>query len=184
MTKLKQILLVAGCAAALSFTTGKVAAQGRGNFDPAQIKQGIVDSYKDRMNVTNDDEWKVLQVAISKVVDAGADVRAGTIRSFGNFGGGNRRNRGNNNSTNSTDTANPPRQRGGPGGFGQPSAEADDLQKAIEAKAPKDEIATKLAKLREANTANEAKLVAAQDDLKKLLTPRQEAVAVVYGLLK
>ena len=181
MIKLKQILLVAGCAAALCFTTGKLQAQGRGNFDPAQIKQNMVDSFKDRMSVTNDDEWKVLEAAISKVVDAQFEARAGSIRGFGGFG--QRRNRGGN--TNSTDTATQPqRQRGGPGGFGQPSPEADDLQKAIEAKAPKDEINAKLAKLREANAAKEAKLAAAQDDLKKLLTPRQEAIAVLYGLLK
>jgi len=38
--------------------------------------------------------------------------------------------------------------------------------------------------LRESNAAKEAKLEQAQDDLRKLLTPRQEAVAVLGGMLK
>ena len=71
------------------------------------------------------------------------------------------------------------------GGFGgEPSPEVADLQKAIEAKASADEIKTKLAKVREARKANEAKLEAAQEDLKKVLSVRQEAVAVMMGLVK
>jgi hypothetical protein len=177
MIKLKRILLVAGCVAALCLTTGKAQAQ-RGNFDPSQFRQNMIDSFRDRMSVTNDDEWKVLETAIGKVVDAQIAARANAIRGFG---GGTRRNR--DRGTNSTDSANGNRPRGG-GFFGTPSAEADDLQKAIEDKAPKDEINAKLAKLREANAASEAKLAAAQDNLKNLLTARQEAVAVLYGLLK
>jgi hypothetical protein len=181
MIKLTKFLLVAGCVAALSFTTTKVQAQGRGNFDPTQFRQRMVDNFKDRMGVTNDDEWKVLEAAIGKVVDAQMEVRAGSIRAFG--GGGQRRNRGGNNGD--TNNAGNQTQGNRPPGFGTPSPEADDLQKAIEDKsASKDDINAKLAKLREANAAGEAKLASAQDDLKKLLTARQEAVAVLYGLLK
>jgi hypothetical protein len=60
----------------------------------------------------------------------------------------------------------------------------EDLSKAIEDKAPADEIKEKLAKLRESTAEKEAKLAAAQEDLKKLLTARQEAIAVVNGILK
>ena len=52
------------------------------------------------------------------------------------------------------------------------------------ANAPADEIKSKLAKVREVQKANEAKLEAAQADLLKLLTPRQEASAVLLGILK
>jgi hypothetical protein len=71
------------------------------------------------------------------------------------------------------------------GGFGgEPSPEVEDLRKAIEAKAPAAEIKAKLAKVREVRKANEAKLEAAQEDLRKILSVQQEAVAVMAGLLK
>jgi hypothetical protein len=175
MTKIKSILLAAGCAAVLSLSTGNVAAQGpRGNFDPAQMRERMVSRYKDSMEVTDDAEWKVLEAAIGKVVDARMEVMSGQ---FGGFRGGR------NNNTNNADGAQGG-QRRNRGPFGTPSAESEDLQKAIDAKAPADEIKAKLAKLRESNTAKEAKLAEAQDELKKLLTARQEAVAVLGGLLK
>jgi hypothetical protein len=176
MTKIKSILLAAGCAAVLSLSTGNLAAQGPRNFDPAQMRERMVSRYKDSMEVTDDAEWKVLEAAIGKVVDARMEVMAGQ---FGGFRGGQRRNGGTND--NNGDNAGQRRNRGG---FGTPSAESEDLQKAIDDKAPADEIKTKLAKVRESNAAKEAKLTEAQDELKKLLTARQEAVAVLGGLLK
>ncbi len=175
MRNLKSILLAAGCAAVVSLSSTKVAAQppgGRGNFDPAQMKERMVSRYKDAMEVTDDAEWKVLEAAIGKVVDASFEVRAGQMRGF-------MRNRGGNNGGDTSGGTTRTRT-----GFGAPSPEADDLQKAIDAKAPADEIKAKLGKLREANAAKEAKLTEAQDELKKLLTARQEAVAVLGGLLK
>jgi len=94
--------------------------------------------------------------------------------------------------------------RGGPGGFGrrgggdggddqggnrrrfgpEPSAEAESLQKAIEAKASNDEIKTKLAKYRESQATKRANLEKAQDELRKVLSLRQEANAVLLGLLQ
>jgi hypothetical protein len=126
------------------------------------------------MEVTDDAEWKVLEAAIGKVVDARFESRQGGFPGY-------RGNRTNNNNGGDTNGGQNRRQRGG---FGTPSAEMDDLQKAIDAKAPADEIKAKLAKLRESNAAKEAKLTEAQEELKKLLTARQEAVAVLGGLLK
>jgi hypothetical protein len=173
MTKIKNLLLAAGCVGALSLSSGKLAAQPR-NFDPAQMRERMVSRYKDAMEVTDDAEWKVLEAAISKVVDARMEVMAGTFGGMRNF----RRN------TNDTANADQGGQNRNRGPFGSPSAESEDLQKAIDAKAPADEIKAKLVKLRDANAAKEAKLAAAQEDLKKLLTSRQEAVAVLGGLLK
>jgi len=71
------------------------------------------------------------------------------------------------------------------GGFGpEPLPEAEALQKAIESQASNDEIKAKLAKLREARKEKEAKLEKAQEDLRKVLSLRQEAAAVLAGLLK
>jgi hypothetical protein len=180
MTKLKSILLAVGCVAALTLSTGNVAAQGRGNFDPAQFRQMRLDRYKEQLDVTDDGEWKVIEGAIGKVMDAQQEAAAGMIRgAMGGFGGG--RNRGGDTNSAAGDQGGGRRR----GGFNiTPSPEAEALQKAIDDKAPADEIKAKLAKLREVNAATEAKLTAAQEDLKKLLTSRQEAVAVLGGLLK
>ena len=65
---------------------------------------------------------------------------------------------------------------------GNPDAEA--LQKAIEAKASNEEIKGKLAKYREGQKTKQAALTAAQDELRKVLSVRQEASGVMLGLLQ
>jgi hypothetical protein len=70
------------------------------------------------------------------------------------------------------------------GGFGgPPSPEADALQKAIDAKAPKAEIKAAIEKYVASRKAKQAELEKAQDDLRKVLTTRQEAIATLNGLL-
>jgi hypothetical protein len=179
MKKLKQILVAAGCVAALSLSTGNLAAQnGRPNFDPAQMKQRALDSWRDQLDVKDDAEWKLISEAIGKVIDTRMEIGFGG--GGGMFGRGGRRGGDTNNAAGGDQGGQNRRPRFGP----PPSAEAEALQKAIDAKAPADEIKSKLAKLREANKAKEAKLEQAQEDLRKILTSRQEAVAVVGGLLK
>jgi len=173
MKKIKKMLVLAGCAAALGLSSGKLAAQGRGNFDPTQYINGIVD----QMNVTDDAEKKAITDAITKVFDARRDI------GFGGGMRGARRNRGNNTDTNSASADTTGQNTRRRGGGGTPSPEVDDLQKAVDAKDTA-EIKAKLAKLREVNLAKQAKLEAAQSDLQKLLTSRQEAIAVLNGVLK
>ncbi len=178
MKALKRVLLVAGCLAALSVGVGNVAAQnGGGGGGMQQFRQNRIDRMRDSMDVKDDAEWKVISDALGKVMDAQMSAMAGR------FGGGRPRGGGGGNGgdNNGGDQGGQQRQRRG---FGTPSPEAEALQKAIDAKAPADEIKSKLAALREANKANEAKLDQAQSDLKKLLTSRQEAVAVLGGFLK
>ncbi|MDB6020413.1 MAG: hypothetical protein JWQ04_270, partial [Pedosphaera sp.] len=123
MKKLKAMLLVAGCLAALGLSTGKLQAQGRGNFDPAQFRQDMLDRYKDRLEVKDDGEWKLIEAALGKVFDAQRDVMSSRMN------GMMRRNRGGNGGGDAggagADTAaqnNRPR-----GGFGgTPPPEADD----------------------------------------------------------
>src|SRR5579862_539923 len=93
-----------------------------GNFDPAQMQQQMLDRVRDRMEMTNDDEWAAVQGLVQKVMDA----RRATFSGFGGFG----RRGGNGGNGGGGDNANRAR------GFMPPSMpEADDLQKAIEAKA-------------------------------------------------
>jgi gentisate 1,2-dioxygenase len=67
--------------------------------------------------------------------------------------------------------------------FGQPSPEAESLQKAIDAKAPKAELKAAVVKYQESRKAKQAELEQAQDALRKVLTARQEAIATVNGWL-
>lgn len=145
---------------------------GRGNFDPAQFQQRIVENLKDTLEVKDDAEWSALEPLVTKVVEA-------RMSSFGGMGRGlmGRRNRGGDTSGSSDQQAQPRRS------FGPPNPEADALQKAIDAKASKAEIKAALEKYVASRKAKQADLEKAQDNLRKVLTSRQEAIATVNGLL-
>jgi hypothetical protein len=145
----------------------------RGNFDPAQMQQRRLDDLKDQMEITDDGEWNALQPVITKVMDAQRNVMGDRMR--GMFG---RRNQGGGGGD----------QGGGGGGgarrfFGTPGPEAEALQRAVDGKASKEDTKAALAKFVEARKAHEAALEAAQANLRKVLTVRQEAIATLNGLL-
>ena len=184
MKTLNRLVTVAGVVLATFFGAAHLAAQnqqqprpGRGNLDPAQFRQNMLDDARGRLEVKSDDEWKVIQPLIEKVVDARREVGFG-----GGFVRGPRRGGGNNNN----DAQSSGNNQGGGRGFrgGGPGPEAEDLQKAIDANASKDELKAKLAKFREARKEKEAKLASAQEELKKVLSVKQEAAAVLIGLLQ
>ena len=108
--------MAAGCAALMALGTGNAMAQGRGNFDPAQRKQEMMDRLRDQMEIKDDQEWQAIEPKLSKTIDAGRDVMM--MRGRGMFGGGRRRNN-NNGGDNGGDNANA-RPRRNP--FGEPSA--------------------------------------------------------------
>jgi hypothetical protein len=171
MKKLMRVLLMAGCVAAVSFCAGNAKAQGGpgggggGGFQ--RFQQRMMDDLRTQMDVKDDAEWGAISNAVSKVFEA-------------RFAGrGMNRNRGGNNGG---DQGGQQQRRPRFGGANGP--EADALQAALDAKASPEEIKTKLAAVRATNTANHDKLVKAQDELKQLLTSRQEAVAVLNGLLE
>jgi hypothetical protein len=183
--KIKQLFAVCGMAAALVLGASNAFAQndnggngggnggggfggGRGNFDPAQFQQRIMDNIKDQLGFTNDTDWSAVQPLVQKVMDAQRDARgAGMGRMFGrnrggDQGGGNRR-----------------------GMFGgTPSPEAEALQKAIDDNAPAAQIKDLLAKYKDSQKAKQAKLAAAQADLRSVLTVKQEAQATLLGLVE
>ena len=134
-----------------------------------------MEMYRERLEITSDDEWKAIQPLITKVSEARREVGTGFNRNMfrppGGGRGGDQAGGGGNGG------------RRGPGGFGEPSAEEEALQKAIESKAPASDLKAAIAKLRDAKKAKEAKLATAQDTLRKVLTVRQEAQAVLMGLL-
>jgi len=184
--KINQLFAVCGMTAALVLGAGNAFAQndnggngggnggggfggGRGNFDPTQFQQRIMDNIKEQLGFTSDTDWAAVQPLVQKVMDARRDVGAGGMgRLFGrgnrggDQGGGNRR-----------------------GMFGgTPSPEAEALQKAIDDNAPAAQIKDLLAKYKDSQKAKQAKLVAAQADLRSVLTVKQEAQATLLGLVE
>jgi len=166
------VLFAAGIIQAIAQDNPGPPPGGRGNFDPAQFQQRRMERIKEQMEVTDDAEWKAMEPLVQKVMEARMATMAGMGR--GMFGG--RRGGGNNQGDQ------PQGQRRG-GMFGAPSPEAEALQKAIDAKAPKAEIKAAIAKYTESRKAKEAELQKAQEDLRKVLTTRQEAIATLDGLL-
>jgi hypothetical protein len=161
---------------------GGMGGGGRGNFDPEQMRQRMMERYKEAFGITDEAGWKIIQEKITKVNEARREV---------GFGGG---------------MGMMGRRQGGPGGPGGPGGdqagaaqgggqdrqrrpamdqnpEAEALQKAIEAKASDDELTKKMTAYRDSRKAKQAKLTAAQEDLRGLLTVRQQAVALQMGLV-
>jgi hypothetical protein len=179
--KMKRLLTVCGIAAALFWGVGNAVAQndnggggfggGRGNFDPAQFQQRIMDNIKDQLGFTNDTDWSAVQPLVQKVLDARRDAGNGMgMRMM--F-----RNRGGNNGGDDNN-----RRRGGMFG-GTPSPEAEALQQAIDDNAPAAQIKDLLAKYEVSQKAKQAKLEQAQKNLRDVLTVKQEAQATLLGLL-
>ena len=185
--KATNLLTICGVAAALMLSTGSASAQndnggGGGRFgggfgggppDMAQMQQRMMERVKEDLNFTNDTEWGAVQPLIQKVMDARRDVGfgGGMGRMFrGGRGGGNGANAG---------------PGGGRGGmFGQSSPEAEALQKAIDDNSPKAQIKAALEKYQASQKAKQEKLVAAQENLRKVLNTKREAQATLLGLLE
>src|SRR5215510_15368799 len=89
MKKLQTMLMAAGAAVVVLLGTGNLAAQerqGRGNFDPEQMRARMMERYREALEVKNDDEWKVIETRITKVTDARREM--GSFgRGFGGPGG-------------------------------------------------------------------------------------------------
>src|SRR5271157_2348836 len=100
--------------------------RNRANRDPAQMLERRMQSYRERLEVTSDDEWKAIQPLIEKVLQAQRDTR------MGGFGGG----RGGPRNGGQPDANAPAGGRGNRagrfGGGGEPSPEAVALQKAVD----------------------------------------------------
>jgi len=174
-----QMLAIAGVACVASLGSNKAWAQqdngGRRGFDPARVQefqQRRMERLKEDLEV-KDDEWTALQPLIQKVMDAQRAVFADRIG--GAFRGG----RGGGDNSGGGDNGG--RRRGGFGG--EPSPEAEALQKAIESKASNSEMKAALAKYQESRKAKQTELETAQANLKKVLSVRQEAILTAQGLL-
>jgi hypothetical protein len=177
MSILKRTLILAGCVAALGLGTATLMAGrgagggGAGGFGGGRGGGAAANlaTYREAMGVTDDAEWAAISAAITKVTT----TRAAAMPFAGGRGG-----------------------RGGRGGAGAaggapaaaPAAPATSdamqaLQKAYDDKAPAADIKAAIAKVLAENKANEAAYIAAQNDLRKLLTASREAYLTLQRVL-
>ena len=141
--------------------------RARGRWDPAQMQQRYLEWMKERLKV-EDEEWKVLQPRLAKVMTLSRDVRGGMRgMMFGRRG-----------------------RRGGDaaGARPQPQSATQKAQQALRQSleneaATADEIKAKLTALRAAREKAKQELAVAQQSLRELLTQRQEAQLVLMGIL-
>ncbi len=152
------------------------AQQDRPN--PAQFRERMMERVRTEMDVKDDSEWKLISDRVTKVMDAQREMRQG-----GGMGMMFRRPQPQGDQAATDNNAAGGRRRGGGGPGGEPSPEAEALQKALESKGSADDVKAALAKYRDAHKVKREKLDKAQEDLKKVLTSRQEAAAVMLGLL-
>jgi hypothetical protein len=120
---------------------------------------------KERFGVTDDAEWSLISARITAVMELRRTT--GAMGGFGGFRGGG--------AGGDTGRAN----RGGRTG----NPELESLRSALTDNMPDAEIKARLDHYREVRKQNEEKLAKAQEDLKAVLTVRQEAIAVTMGLL-
>jgi hypothetical protein len=179
---------VAACVLALivgSLSIAQPPARGaRGTdrssrFDPAQVRQMMVQRLKEQLGV-DDQAWKVMEPRLMKVMELNRQVAG--MGGRGMFFGGFRGQR-------------PGAEGRGPGNRptapGQPDRELTPLDKATEQlrttlenqSASPDEIKKQLTAVREAREKAKQELAAAQQELRQILTLRQEAQLVLMGQL-
>jgi hypothetical protein len=181
--KLNRILTMGAVAATLCLGANSLLAQnggggnggggggGRGNFNPAQFQQRMMDNVRTQLGLTNDTDWAAVQPLVQKVFDARQAVGTPNMRAL--FGGG-RGGRGGQGG-----------QGGQGGGFGgqQGSVEQQALQQAVDNDAPAAQIKDALEKYQASQKTKQAALTAAQEALRGVLSGKQEAQATLLGLL-
>jgi len=185
MKKINQVLTLAGVAVSLCLGTGNLAAQERrgGDRSPEEFRQRMMERYREALEVKGDDEWKVIEPRITKVSDARREMAGFGGFGRGGFGGSSRRDGDQGGDRRRDSSSSNDDRRRNPFGI-EPNPDAEALQKALDSKASPDELKAKLAKYRDARKAKEANLAKAQDELRKVLSVRQEATAVTMGLLQ
>jgi len=171
MINLRKLILLGFALVAMTLGNADLQAQGRGqggpgggrgNFDPAEMRARMMERYQEQLGFS-DAEFKAIQPLIEDVQTKQRDARGGRGgMMFGGrggmmFGG-----------------------RGGRGGNQDADPELEALQSAIESGS---NIEAKLAAFRAARDKKEADLKKAQDTLKSVLTVKQEAQAVLMGII-
>lgn len=153
---------------------------GGRRFDPERMRERMMDRLREYMDAS-EQEWQVLGPRVEKVMTLSRQLSSGGGRmAMMMFRGG------------------PGGRRGGPGGDRR-GPDRDDgpdrdltpvqqatrqLQEAVQSESPNaDEIQKRLTALRRAKEEVKQQLDKAQEDLRQLLTPTQEAKLVLLGMM-
>ena len=155
---------------------------GRGQFDPERMRQMMDQRMREQLGAT-EAEWKVLGPRVTKVQELSRQSRGGGRGGMMGGRGGMMGGRGGG-----------PRGPGGNragGGQGAPARELTAVEKAQEqlrtvldnTDSTPDQIKTALTTLRKERESAKQKLAVAQQDLRKIITIRQEAICVMMGML-
>lgn len=147
---------------------GQASGPGGRQFDPAQMQQMMEQRMKEQLGAT-DEEWKTLGPRVMKIEQLNRQM-SGMGR--GGMFGGRRGPQGD--------------QPGAGQGAGMSALDkaSQQLRTTLDNKASTpDQIKNDLAALRAAKEKAKQELVAAQQELKKTVNPRQEAQLVLMGVL-
>ena len=148
---------------------GAPSDEGGRRGSPEDMQARALGSLRERLEVPDDEEWKIISERLTKVMELRRSTMGGALGGIAAFAGRGPQTGGDN-----------ARGRGSRSGG---SSELAALQSAIRDKLPDAEIKSRLERLRENRKQNEARLSKAQEDLRAVLSVRQEAVAVMFGLL-
>jgi Spy/CpxP family protein refolding chaperone len=151
-------------------------ADRRGNFE--DFRQRMNERLKASLKVT-DEEWAVIQPLLEKVQAKQRDAAGSRFggRGPGGPGGGTRGGDQANRDQGNRDQGNRPDRAG--------SAESQALRTALENEnSSPEELKAKLTAVRDSRKKTAAELEQAREELRKVLTLRQEATLVTMGLLE
>lgn len=139
---------------------------GRQQWDPEQMRQRMLDRIKESL-APSDEEWKVLQPKIESVQKLAMQARTGGGAMFGR--------RRNNNA--------PPPENAAP--KTDLEKKVQELQTLIDNKESDPKVMkTKMQEVRDVRDKAKVDLKKAQEDLRELLTPKQEAQLMLMGMLE
>jgi hypothetical protein len=138
-------------------TAGNDGRRRRGNSNPVEAQARLMDSLRGQLAVKDDAEWSLIAERITAILELRRSMGTGRFGSSAGSGG------------------NRPSVVVTPEQAALHAALADNLSDA--------EITARLIRLREMRKQNETRLDQAHEDLRAVLTVRQEAVAVIAGLL-
>lgn len=142
--------------------------------DKARARAKMLERYRSKLEVKDDAEWAIIQARIEAVFKAQHELQSAlqaTQRRARSSGG-----KSGKSTAGAADSARVSDE--------DPGAEVLALQKLVESRAPAQEIKPHLARVRELLRERQEKLNTAREDLRMVLSSRQEAIAVLNGLLR
>lgn len=148
----------------------------RNRFDRGQFMERILERLRENLGASVE-EWSVLKPMIAKITEKQSAMRRSAGRGgFGAFGGG----RGGRGGDNDGDRRGREERRSR--GDGDSGSSADSLREAVES-GDTNKIKKELASYRAVQKKRAAELKKAREELREVVTLKQEATLVLWGLL-